>query len=40
MVVLVNVGCWRLTSDLPTVGIVKIVYGSNYFNSYVDPIRS
>jgi hypothetical protein len=28
MVVLVDVGCWRLTSDLPTVGIVKIVYGS------------
>ncbi len=22
------VGCWRLTSDQPTVGIVKIVYGS------------
>jgi hypothetical protein len=28
MVVLVNVGRWRLTSDQPTIGIVKIVYGS------------
>ncbi len=28
MVVLVNVGRWRLTSDRPTVGIVKIVYES------------
>ncbi len=28
MVVLVDVGRWRLTSDQPTVGIVKIVYGS------------
>jgi hypothetical protein len=28
MVVLVVVGRWRLTSDQPTVGIVKIVYGS------------
>jgi hypothetical protein len=28
MVVLVDVGCWRLTSDQPTVGIVKIVYSS------------
>ncbi len=27
MVVWVNVGSWRLTSDRPTVGIVKIVYG-------------
>jgi hypothetical protein len=40
MIVLVDVGCWRLTSDQPTVGIVKIVYGSNFFNSYVDPIHS
>jgi hypothetical protein len=28
MVVLVDVGSWRLISDQPTVGIVKIVYGS------------
>ncbi len=28
MVVLVDVGRWRLTSDLPTVGIVNIVYQS------------
>ncbi len=28
MVVLVDVGRWRLTSDRPTVGIVTIVYGS------------
>jgi hypothetical protein len=28
MVVLVNVGHWRLPSDRTTVGIVKIVYGS------------
>jgi hypothetical protein len=28
MVVLVDVGRWRLTSDQPNVGIVKIVYGS------------
>jgi hypothetical protein len=28
MVVLVNVGHWRLTSDQSTVGIVKIVYES------------
>jgi hypothetical protein len=28
MVVLVDVGRWRRTSDQPTVGIVKIVYGS------------
>jgi hypothetical protein len=27
MVVLVNVGRWRLTSDQPTAGIVKNVYG-------------
>jgi hypothetical protein len=27
MVVWVDVGRWRLTSDQPTVGIVKIVYG-------------
>ncbi len=26
--VLVDVGCWRLTSDWPTVGIVHNVYGS------------
>ncbi len=32
MVVLVDVGHWRLTSDWSTVGIVKIVYGS-FFNS-------
>jgi hypothetical protein len=31
MVVLVDVGHWRLTSDLPTLGIVKIVYGSIFF---------
>ncbi len=31
MVVLVVVGRWRLTSDQPTVGIVKIVYGSIFF---------
>jgi hypothetical protein len=24
-------GCWRRTSDRPTVGIVKIVYGSIFF---------
>jgi hypothetical protein len=40
MVVLVDDGSWRLTSDQPTVGIVKIVYGSNFFYSYVDPIYS
>ncbi len=28
MVVLVNVGRWRLTSDQPNVGIVKIAYKS------------
>jgi hypothetical protein len=28
VVVLVDVGHWRLTSDQPTVGIVNIVYGS------------
>ncbi len=39
MVVLVNVGRWRLMSDQPTVGIVKIVYGS-IFNSYAYPIHS
>ena len=33
MVVLVDVGCWRLTSDQPTVGIVTIVYGNNFFYS-------
>jgi hypothetical protein len=31
MVVLVDVGCWRCTSDRPTVGIVEIVYGSIFF---------
>jgi hypothetical protein len=40
MVVLVNDGSWRLTSDQPTVGIVKNVYGSIIFYSYVDPIYS
>jgi hypothetical protein len=30
MVVLVVVGRWRLMSDRPTVGIVKIVYGSSF----------
>jgi hypothetical protein len=28
MVVLVNIGSWRSTSNRPTVGIVQIVYGS------------
>ncbi len=28
MVVIVDVGCWRCTSDRSTVGIVEIVYGS------------
>ncbi len=31
MVVMVDVGRWRRTSDRPTVGIVKIVYGSIFF---------
>jgi hypothetical protein len=31
MVVLVNVGRWRLKSYQPTVGIVKIVFGSIFF---------
>jgi hypothetical protein len=31
MVVLVNVGHCRLMSDQTTVGIVTIVYGSNFF---------
>jgi hypothetical protein len=31
MVVLVNVGRWRLTSDGPTVGLVTIVYRSIFF---------
>jgi hypothetical protein len=39
MVVLVDVGRWRLTSDQPTVGIVEIVYG-RIFYSYVNPIHS
>jgi hypothetical protein len=33
-------GCWRRTSDPPTVGIVEIVYGSIFFYSYVVPIHS
>ncbi len=40
MVVFVIVGCWRLTSDWSTVGIVRIVYGSNFLYSSVDPIHS
>ena len=40
MVVLVDVGSWRLPSDRPTVGIVKIVYGSIFFHSCVDLIHS
>jgi hypothetical protein len=40
MVVLVNVGHWRLATDQPTIGIVKIVNGSIFFYSYVDPIHS
>ncbi len=40
MVVMVDVGRWRRTSDQPTVGIVKIVYGSISFYSYVHPIQS
>ncbi len=39
MVVLVDVGHWRFTSDQPTVGIVNIVYGSIFF-SYADLIHS
>ncbi len=39
MVVLVDAGSWRLTSDWPTLGIVKIVYGS-IFPTYEDPIHS
>ena len=39
MVVLVNVGHWRLMSDQPTVGIVKIVYGS-IFLFLLNPIHS
>ncbi len=39
MVVRVDVGRWRLTSDRPTVGIVKIVYRT-FFNSYLCPIHS
>jgi hypothetical protein len=35
MVVLVNVGRWRLTSDRSTVGLVKIVYGSFLNPTYV-----
>ncbi len=33
-------GCWRRTSDPPTVGIVETVYGSILFYSYVVPIHS
>jgi hypothetical protein len=40
MLVLVNVGHWRLTSDQPTIGIVKIVNGCKFFYSYKDPIHS
>ncbi len=36
----VDVGRWRRTSDRPTVGIVKIVYGSIIFYSYLHPIQS
>jgi hypothetical protein len=34
-----DVGRWKLMSDRPNVGIVKIVYGF-FFHSYVDPIHS
>ncbi len=40
MVVSVVVGRWSLMSDWTTVGIVKILYGSILFYSYVDPIHS
>jgi hypothetical protein len=40
MVVMVDVGRWRHTSDQPAVGIVKFVYGSIIFYSYVHPIQS
>ncbi len=40
MVVFVDVCRWRLTSDWPTVGIVTIVYRSNFFYFYIDPIHS
>jgi hypothetical protein len=40
MVVLVDDDSWRLTSDQPTVGIIKNVYGSFFIYSYVDPIYS
>jgi hypothetical protein len=33
-------GCWRRTSDQPTVGIVKIVYESIFLYSYVVPKHS
>jgi hypothetical protein len=39
MVVLVIVGHWRLMSDQPIVGIVKIVCGSIFFYSYIEPIH-
>jgi hypothetical protein len=34
MVVLFDVGRWRLTSDRPTVGVLKIVYGSIFLFLY------
>ncbi len=40
MAVLAVVGRGRLTSDLPSVGIAKIVYRSNFVYSYVEPIHS
>jgi hypothetical protein len=40
MVVLVVVSPLEATSDQPTVGILKSVYGCKYFYSYVDPIHS
>ncbi len=39
MVLMVDVGRWRRTSDRPTVGIGEIVYRSIFFYSYVDPIH-
>ncbi len=40
LVVLVDVGRWRLRWDGPTVGIVTTVYKSIFFYSHVDPIHS
>ncbi len=40
VVVLVIVHRWRLTSGQPTVGTVIIVYGSNFFYSFIVPIHS